>query len=204
MGTNDHIENSLIASTLFSKTRRRVLGLLFTYPDRKFYVREIIEKVGCGHSAVQRELVKLENAGLISMEATGQNLYFSANKSSPVYNELHNLIIKTCGLADVIKNSLEEISGKIEFAFIFGSYASGTHRSAQSDVDLMIIGEISTLDLIKALRKARSTILREINPINYSVEEFRASFKKSSFLQNVLNSPLIMLKGDEDELRRMA
>jgi len=197
------IEHSLIASTLFGKTRRRVLGLLFTYPDRKFYVREIIEKVGCGHSTVQRELVKLENAGLISMEITGQHLFFSANKSSPVFQELHSMMIKTYGLADVIRNSLDEISNKIEFAFIFGSYASGTLRSTQSDVDLMIIGDISSLDIIKSLREARSTIMREINPVNYSIKEFRGNIKKSSFIQMVLNSPMIMLIGDEDELRRM-
>jgi len=197
------IEHSLIASTLFGKTRRRVLGLLFTYPDRKFYVREIIRRVGCGQSTVQRELVKLENAGLISMEVTGQHLFFSANKSSPVFQELYSLMIKTYGLADVIRNSLDEISNKIEFAFIFGSYASGSLRSTQSDVDLMIIGDIDTLEILKALRKARSIIMREINPVNYSIEEIKGSIIKSSFLQSVLNSPLIMLKGDEDELRRM-
>jgi len=202
MGTD--LEHSLIASTLFGKTRRRILGLLFAYPDRKFYVREIIRRVGCGQSTVQRELVKLENAGLISMEATGQNLFFSANKSSPVYNELHGLIIKTYGLADVIRNGLEEISDRIEFAFIFGSYASGSYKSATSDVDLMIAGDISSLEINKALRKAKSTIMREINPVNYSKSEFRGIIKKSSFIQIVLNSPLIMLIGDEDELRRMA
>jgi len=202
MGTD--LEHSLIASTLFGKTRRRILGLLFAYPDRKFYVREIIRRVGCGQSTVQRELVKLENAGLISMEATGQNLFFSANKSSPVYHELHSLMIKTYGLADVIRNGLDEISNRIEFAFIFGSYASGSYKSATSDVDLMIAGDISSLEINKALRKAKSTIMREINPVNYSKSEFRGIIKKSSFIQIVLNSPLIMLIGDEDELRRMA
>ncbi|MBU1023154.1 nucleotidyltransferase domain-containing protein [bacterium] len=200
MSTND--SHSLIASTLFGKSRRRILGLLFTNVDRKFYVRDIIRKVDCGQSSVQRELVKLENAGLINMEATGQHLYFSANKSCPVYAELHNLFIKTYGLADVLKSAFEKISDRIEFAFIFGSIASGIERKL-SDIDLMIIGDASSLEINKALREAKSKIMREINCVDYSREGFRESVKKIPFLQIVQNGPVIMLIGDENELKGM-
>jgi predicted nucleotidyltransferase len=197
------IENSLIASTLFGKTRRRILGLLFTNPDQKFYVREIIRKVDCGQSSVQRELVKLENAGLINMEVEGRHMYFSANKSSQVFQELQNLMLKTYGLVDVIRSSLKGISDRIEYAFIFGSYARGTYKATRSDIDLMIIGNVSSLEISKALREAKETLVKEINAENYSSNEFRNSCKKSSFLQIVLNEPLIMLIGDEDDLRRL-
>ncbi len=200
MGTID--SHSLIASTLFGKTRRRILGLLFTNVDSKFCVRDIIRKVDSGQSSVQRELVKLEIAGIIKMEVIGRHLYFSANQSCSVYPELHGLMIKTYGIADVLNSGLKDISDRIDFAFIFGSLATGKDR-ADSDVDLMVIGDVSSLEIDKALREAKNKIMREINLVNYSLKGFRERIKESPFIQIVLNDPLIMLIGDEDELRRM-
>ena len=49
-----------MGEALFTKTQRRVLGLLFGNPDRSYYANEIVRFAGAGIGAVQRELERLE------------------------------------------------------------------------------------------------------------------------------------------------
>jgi DNA-binding MarR family transcriptional regulator len=55
-----------LADALFSKVQQRVLGVLFGNPDRSFFANEVIALAGSGTGAVQRELTRLEAAGLLS------------------------------------------------------------------------------------------------------------------------------------------
>src|SRR5947209_8107640 len=84
-----------LASTLFGKTRRAVLGLLFTRPDESFYLREIARRSGAGVGPVQRELAELAAAGIVERAVRGRQVYFRANAHCPVFSEIRSLIVKT-------------------------------------------------------------------------------------------------------------
>ncbi|MFP4250476.1 MAG: ArsR family transcriptional regulator, partial [Armatimonadota bacterium] len=147
--------------------RRRVLGLLFREYERDFYQREIVDAVSCGSGAVQRELKQLADAGLITREERGRMVFYQANRESPVFDELRGLVMKTSGLADVLRDALAPDADRIDVAFIYGSMAEGTD-DAQSDVDVMVIGDIGLRPVSKRLWEPQCALNREINPIIWS------------------------------------
>ena len=162
-----------IAEALFGQTKRRVLALLFGRPETAFYLREIARETGSGTGAVQRELAQLVNAGLIRRSRRGQHVYFNADPTSPVFDEMRSLLAKTAGLADVLRTALVGLpndKARIDAAFVYGSVAAGRQTSA-SDIDLMIIGHVKLADLIPTLRPIEDRLGREINPTVYPPEE---------------------------------
>ncbi|MEA3401501.1 MAG: ArsR family transcriptional regulator [Armatimonadota bacterium] len=193
-----------IGSALFGATRRRVLGLLFRESERDFYQREIVEAVGCGSGAVQRELKQLAGAGLITREARGRMVFYQANRQCPVFEELRGLVMKTSGLADVLRQALQPDADRIRVAFIFGSMADGTD-DALSDVDVMIIGELTRWDRAGSWVDAQSALNREINSVIWSEQQFRQKLAAGEhFVTAVMRGPKVFLIGDEHELRRVA
>lgn len=203
MGTQTEMETK-IGAALFGTVRRRVLGLLFREWERDFYQREIVQAVGCGSGAVQRELKQLTGAGIITRSERGKLVFYQANHDSPVFDDLRGLIMKTSGLADVLRKILESFSDSIEVAFIFGSMAEGADH-ALSDIDLIVIGDIGLRELSMELLEAQAKLNREINPIIWSAHDLRQKLAdEQRFAGAVMHGRKIFLMGDEDELRRLA
>jgi len=202
MGMTDYEKK--LSSYLFSKTRRGLLALLFGRTDESFYVNQIVQRLGSGSGAVQRELKMMTEAGIVVRERKGNLVYYRANSSSPIFSELKNIVRKTFGVADVIRESLASISEKIAVAFIFGSIARSADDRA-SDIDVMIIGEVSFADVSPAISQAEKLIQREINPVVYPLAEFEQKVKTDHhFVKTVLEGERIFLIGDEGELGRLA
>ena len=201
MGTPTH---DSIAEALFGKTRRRVLGLLYGRPDESFYLRQITRETAAGIGSVQRELARLTGAGLVTRAPLGNQVHFRANRDSPVFQELHGLMKKTSGLADVVRSALVKLEEKIHVAFVFGSVAKGSH-STYSDVDLLIVGDLGLRDVVPLLSPVQDQLGREVNPTVYRPEEVRSmSENDNHFIGRVLREPRILILGDEDELGRLA
>lgn len=195
-----------IAEKLFGKTRRRVLGLLFGRTHESFYLRQIVRLTEAGVGAVQRELKGLTEAGLVIRTRQGKQVYFQANPDSPIFDDLRRLVEKTMGLADQVRVALIpfEEDGRIEFAFLFGSVASGVHSTA-SDVDLMILGDTRLAEMAPTLRPVQDKLARDINPVIYGVDEFmKKAAMGDHFAASVMERPRIMLVGDEHDLERLA
>ena len=190
-----------IAGALFSKVRRRVLGILFGNAHRSFYVNEIISIANVGAGAVHRELSRLETAGLVTVKRIGNQKHFQANNQSPVFDEIQGLVLKTSGLADVIGRTLSHMSTRIVAAFVFGSVARG-EDAALSDIDLMVLSEdLSYADLFGVLEKASGRLGRVVNPTVYSSEEFaRRKNLGNEFILRVIEQPKIWIIGGEDDL----
>ena len=189
-----------IAAALFEKGRREILGLLFRNWTRRFYMREVIRLTALGQGATQRELERLTRAGLLVRSQEGRQVYFQANAQSPVFAELKSLMLKTAGLADILRESLQPLADRLEVAFVYGSMARG-EAGASSDVDVMLIGSAGFREVVGVLQEAQERLGREVNPTVYPVSEFiekRAA--ERSFLHRVLEGAKIFLVGDESEL----
>jgi predicted nucleotidyltransferase len=187
-----------IAKALLPEVRGRVLALLFGRPDQEFYLREIVRQTGRGRGAVARELRSLTEAGIVARQKRGHLTYFRANPESPVFPELRGLMLKTIGLADVVRESLRAVPG-VRLAFIYGSMASGT-ADVRSDVDVFVVAEASFAEVSGALLPAQERLGREVVPTLYTPEEFaEALAAKRHFLLRVLQEPKIMLIGALDE-----
>jgi predicted nucleotidyltransferase len=201
MSTDDSID--ILSATLFGKTRRAVLALLYSHSDESFYLRQIVRTAGVGLGAVQRELKKLSEAGIIRRKARGRQVYYQANPECPVYDELKNLVIKTVGVGDVLRAALAPLADRISVAFLFGSLVRGGERS-NSDVDIMIVGNVSFAEVVSLLGRAQTTIRREINPLIYPPEEFRSKLAAGHhFLNKTLDGTKFFLIGDDYELAKL-
>ncbi|MDQ7839849.1 MAG: nucleotidyltransferase domain-containing protein [bacterium] len=187
---------------LMPKVRRDILALLLSRPDEAFYQREVVRATQGGKGAVERELRRLSNAGIVLREKRGNQTYYRANQDCPIYPELHRLMVKTAGIADVVREALSQVQG-IRLAFIFGSMAKGG-GDTKSDVDVLIVGDASFADISGALLPAQERLAREITPTVYTPDEFAERLKgKHRFLMRVLQEPKIMLIGAPDDLERM-
>lgn len=196
--------NNNLSNILFGKSRQAILSLLYSHVDEAFYLRQIVRTTGIGLGPAQRELKQLLDAGIVIRNVEGKQVYYRANKKSPIFNELRNIVMKTFGAADVIRQSLETVADKVRVAFIFGSVARSTDGRA-SDIDLIIVGKVTFGDAVSSLSQAEEILKREINPVVYSVAEFKKRVaEKHFFITDVLEGDKIFIIGDEDELGRLA
>jgi len=181
-----------------------VLGWLFTHPDERYFVRQLTTLLGEDSTNVSRELARLEKTGVLVLAKEGKQKYYQANRESPLFNELHGLIVKTVGVVDVLRSALAPAMEQIKVAFVFGSIASGGERRT-SDIDMMVVGRISFEDVVSLLSPAEEKLGREVNPVVYPITEFKQKVKEDHhFVKTVLEGKKIFLIGDEGELARLA
>ena len=202
MGISSNIfEPSSLADALFPKVRQRVLAVLFGTPDRSFYANEVIALSQSGTGAVQRELAGLSAAGLLTVSKQGNQKHYQANAGAPVFAELRGLVLKTMGLADVLRAALSSLAAQVDAAFIYGSVAR-QQDTAQSDVDVMIIS--STLgygEVFGALESATLSLGRKVNPTLYTPADWAKRVSNdNAFVTRVWLQPKIWLIGNETQL----
>jgi len=190
-----------LADALFSGLQQRLLAVLFGQPDRSFYGNELLRLTGTGRGALQRELEKLVSAELVTVTAIGNQKHYQANPASPIFAELRGIVLKTVGLADVLRTALNPVADRIRMAFVFGSVAKGTD-TATSDIDLMVVTDaLSYADLFEGLATAEQVLGRKVSPTLYTPAALAEKARtENSFVVRVLAQPKIFLIGAEDEL----
>ena len=193
-----------LATALFGKTRRNVLGLLLLDANTTLHLREIVRRTGGGQGAVQRELERLCAAGIVVREGQGRAITYRANPDSPVLDELRSLLAKTVGVAEHLRRALAPLQSAIEIAFIYGSYARKSELRPGSDIDLMVIGTASFGDVVEHTAEVQSALGREVNPTVYTPAEFSQRLRDGHhFLTEVTKHPKLFLIGSAHELERL-
>jgi len=190
-----------LAGALFTKTQQRVLGVLFGQPERSFYASELIRNAGTGSGAAQRELARLEESGLIVARRIGHQKHYQANAASPLYSELRNIVLKTVGLTEPLRDALQPLSSAIRAAFVYGSVAKATDQAA-SDIDLMVISDTLTYgEVFGALERFTRTVGRKVNPTVYTAAEFsKRARTQNVFVTRVIAQPKLWVIGSEHDL----
>ena len=190
-----------LSNALFSNVQGRVLALIFGHSERSFYASEIVRNVRSGTGAVERELSRLRDSGLVCVERIGNQKHYRANRQSPIFEELQSIVLKTMGLAEPLRESLAPYSDKIKTAFVYGSVAKGSD-TVRSDVDLMVIGEdLAYPDLFGGLQKAESILRRQVSPNFLSPRDWRRKLaQKNPFITKINAQPKIFIFGSEDDL----
>jgi Nucleotidyltransferase domain. len=184
---------------LSSRVKAEVFRLLFGPDARELHVREIARQAKLNDATVRQELKRLFGLHLVAFRRDGNRAYYRAETSNPLYSDIRNIVLKTSGLVDILRQALVKKPG-IRLAFVFGSLASGGEKPA-SDVDLMIVGSVSLRQLSKWLSGAAGRIGREINPHVFTPQEFaRRRQERDHFLASVLDAPKLSVVGTEDEL----
>jgi len=176
---------------------------LYGQADKPFYVRQIARHLNASVGAVQRELEKLAQVGLIVRTSLGNLVFYQVNQTNPVFSEMRTLVGKTVGIFHILHSALERLSERIALAFVYGSVAR-QEETAESDIDVMIIGQVELDEVLSRLADAETALGRAVNPTIYSPQEFKLKLKAGNhFLNAVLYGSRVFLVGNEDELRKM-
>jgi predicted nucleotidyltransferase len=193
-------QQSLLLERLFSsRVRIRLLTIFLLHPDEQYHIRAIASEVNAQYNAVWKELKNLEEAGLLQSERSAGRKLFRLNPQFPIISELRNILLKTVSAGDLVRNALYGMEG-VEQAFIFGSFAEG-ELDAESDLDLMIIGEVAIGQVAGMVDEVEQMLSREVNYVLFTREEWNARLAADDPLAtNIHNSPKVMLIGKQDGL----
>ena len=188
-----------VADALFTATQQRVLSLLFGQPERSFFTKELIDLAGGGSGAVQRELARLQQSGLVVQTVLGNQKHYQANAQAPIFAELRGIVGKMLGPADALRQALAPIAAEVRLALLYGSVARRSD-TAHSDFDLLLVSDTLTLEQVyAALAPAEQQLGRPVSPTLYTSAEFRKRLEQGNpFLTKILAGNTIALIGDKD------
>jgi predicted nucleotidyltransferase len=188
---------------MFSPYRRQALAVLFLRPDEQFHVRELERITGVSAGSLHRELKAMAESGLLLREKIGNQVFYQANTDCSIYEELAAIFRKTMGLTSLVQDALSDLGDKVQIAFVFGSMASG-RQTAGSDLDICVLGEVSMLEVVKALSPVQETLRREVNPVVMTPKKFfDLSRTNDRFVTRVLNEPILFVTANRDELAEL-
>jgi predicted nucleotidyltransferase len=191
-----------LKDAIFTDSQAKVYLWIYGQPERSYHLSELRRLTGLGSASLQREINRLVVAGLANSTLKGNQRQISANRQSPLFKELSDLTRKVMGAAALITEALRPIEQKIEVAFLYGSVAKQSD-TAESDVDLMLVGSDLTLsEILEQLLPVEEMLCRKVNPTCYTVGEFKKRLSDTdSFLNKVLSQPIIQLFGNMDDFR---
>jgi DNA-binding transcriptional ArsR family regulator len=147
-------------AALISPTRQGILTTLFLRPDKEWYLSELAASLGTDPSSLQREVDALIRVGILKKRVDGRRSYVKANEDSPIFPELRGLVEKTRGIVPRLRDAVKRTKG-LKIAFIYGSLARG-EEGAESDV--MLLGNVSMMELSPKLRAVEVAVGRQVNP----------------------------------------
>lgn len=177
---------------LRSKIALKLLDYFFINPDNSHYINELAGILKLDPGNLFRKLKELEIEGILSSENRGSQKYYSLNKKYPLFKEFKKTYQAKYGLANLLKEKASKIKGLKE-AYIFGSYASDSLQQG-SDIDILLVGDHSSLEAKKLLIPLQKDIGREINIIDLSEQELKKRKKqKDEFVNNIFSNEVIKL-----------
>ena len=158
----------MIETLISSKTRIKLLMKFFINSNTTSYLRGLQQEFGESSNAIRIELNRLEEAGMLCSETVGNKKMFRANEQHPLYQEIHNILLKQIGINRIIEQVIERL-GNVERVYLIGDFSKGTDSTI---IDLLIIGSIDRNYLLKLVGKAEKMVNRKIRYLLYEAEEF--------------------------------
>lgn len=184
------------AEILFGKTRRALLSNFMLEP-RGYRLRELERITGISSGSIQHELSQLMKAGIVLRQSEHGQILYRANTQSQIFAELRTIVEKTMGGPKVLRDALLAHESEIQFAFIYGSTARGT-SDFESDIDLLVVGDLPYTMLIGALQPAETQLRRPINAQLLSATEFKDKVAAGDrFIKGILGKPIDVILGKD-------
>lgn len=193
------MRKSSAIDALLPAVRQEVLAATLMHPERWWYLSDLAARLNRSPSSLQREVARLAEAGILETRNEANRVYYRPNADCPLLPELTGLIAKTVGVADVLRAALSPLAKKVDWALIYGSIARGD-EAVESDVDLLVLGDITLAELAKPLKGAEKRLGRPVNPSVYPRHEFMAKLRAGQhFVRTVVAGEKLFLLGEPRE-----
>lgn len=170
----------MLDALISSKTRIKLLLKFFLNSNAKGYLRSLEAEFGESTNSIRLELNKFEQAGMLSSAMEGNKKVYHANKKHPLFDNLHNLMLKHVGLDRVVENITSRL-GDVQAVYLVGDYARGKDSGI---IDLLIIAAKLDFDyLLQLIRKAEAQINRKIRYVHYeSLDKLKTPIEEQQHL----------------------
>ncbi len=153
----------MIETLISSKTRIKLLLKFFLNSKTTAYLRSLEGEFGDSTNSIRLELNKLEKAGMLSSHLQGNKKIFQANIKHPLFDEIHNILLKHIGLDQIIETVVERL-GDVEKVYLIGDFAKGQDSQI---IDLIFVGDIDKTYLLNLIEKAEHLIQRKVRYLLY-------------------------------------
>jgi len=164
----------LLESLITSKTRVKLLLKFFLNSNETAYLRSLESEFGESSNAIRVELNRLENAGLLRTNKSGNKKIYQANTKHPLYGDINNILMKYTGLDHIIEKVTKGL-GDIKKVYISGDIAKGKNTEI---IDLILVGNnIDRNYLLKVIEKTERLIDRKIRFLLFSENEIKKNEK---------------------------
>jgi len=148
----------MIEALISSKTRVKLLLKFFLNANSSGYLRGLEQEFGESSNSIRIELNRFEKAGMLVSYSKGNKKFFQANKNHPLFNEIHNIVLKQIGFDTIISNVITRL-GEVKKVFVTGEFALGKDSQI---IDLIFIGSINQEYLIQLIQKVEKLIERKV------------------------------------------
>ncbi len=188
-----------IVGIFATPTLAALLAVFAREPERTYIQKELVHETGGSLFLVQRELKRLEDAGLVARETRGRQVEYTANVQHPAFAGLREVMLATVALGDRLRTAFQDLPG-VRLAFVFGSVAAGD-ETPDSDLDVFVVGDLGLRDVSRRLVPVLRDVGREPNIITMSESEFRErALRGDHLVATVVAGPKMWVVGDDDEL----
>lgn len=175
-----------------SKITIKVLGYFFLNEKAKKYQSELSRILEVDLGNLDKKLKELEKEGILLSESSGKERYYFLNKDYPLLKEIKKIFDFKYGLKTKLYEILKNIQGLKE-AYIFGSYSKGNFEEG-SDIDILLIGNQSSIKTKSKILELQNQSQREFNIIDLTEQEYLKRKKnKDEFIENIFSEKYIKI-----------
>ncbi len=183
-----------------SRVRIKLLQYFFSNPEVPIHLRAAVREIKEEINAVRRELVRMEEFKLLTIDVRGNRKYYALNPGGPFLDELRGIVLKTFGLGGDIIRNLNKL-GEVHFAILTGSYTSSTNAHMTHPLDLVLIGNVDLPELTSIVAEHEKRSEKEVNYTVFSLADFNLrKRRKDAFVGELLLAPKVMLVGTQEQL----
>lgn len=170
---------------------QRLLRAIVLNPERTFSVNDLVRAGGGSKSAAITIIDRFSKCSLLTEQRVGNQRRLQFNQQWPLAEELRLMFVKSFGVAEPIREALTPLANRIALAFVFGSVVKGTDH-AGSDIDLMVVGDVSTMELLEVLDPLKDELKRPVNFNLYGAAEW-ALMQSDPVVASIMGGPRVMI-----------
>lgn len=189
-----------LGKILGSETKIKILSVLVANPDFSYMEKELARESKSSVSEVNRQILDLVNAGLVTMQRLGRTKIYSLNQKHFLFFPLKKLLIDLNRIYRKIAQEIKEFAinriKRVRTIILVGSLAQGKVREdivrAPSDIDLIFIVD-SDKD-VKGIKKSLLDYITKRVSLKYGMSLYPFVISKREYLNRLNKKDTFILE----------
>lgn len=189
----------MLKSILISRVRIRILEKYLLNPHSSFHVRGLVRELNEEINAVRRELINLEEAGILKSKKDKNMVVYTLDNRSPYISNLRTLFFKDSKLGQKILARVKDMEG-LKALVVTESFLNGENKS-EADIDMLFLGDCKVREVKDVISELEKDLGKELRATSMKQEDFEfAKKKKDQVITNLLSQDLIQVYGELNDL----